>query len=221
MIIGVWLASLAVTFVSLAAQDRIRLGLVTEMPPEVRPHLIEAFQRETERIVALPEIEPLWRTFEQSAGREVFDRLIVIRVAGSCSTSEIGDIDLRRPLGVTYVSDGRILPFIEIDCPRILAVLRRNRMIDNPHLADGIIGRALARVACHEIYHVLSKRPDHDKRGLSKGELSYNDLYGYDACYAPESINRIRAGLAGKSPDRAFTAAAKERETAPGVRKIQ
>ena len=39
-----------------------------------------------------------------------------------------------------------------------------------------VLGRALARVAAHEIYHIVAQTPEHEKSGLAKANLSSQEL---------------------------------------------
>ncbi len=114
-------------------------------------------------------------------------------------------------LGLTHVSDGKILPFIEIHCSRVVGVLAHRLGERNPRLEAGIVGRAVARVAAHEIYHVLANSAEHDTEGLAKEALSFNDLYGYDARLSSKSLSAIVHSLRGAREPGAFTAAAKSR----------
>jgi hypothetical protein len=61
-------------------------------------------------------------------------------------------------LGLTRVAQGRPLPQIELYLNPIL------RLLDTR--TPALVGRALARVAAHELVHYVSRRTDHDAAGL-------------------------------------------------------
>ena len=39
-----------------------------------------------------------------------------------------------------------------------------------------VVGRALARVAAHEIYHIVAQTAEHQDKGIAKASFSTNDL---------------------------------------------
>jgi len=62
-------------------------------------------------------------------------------------------------LGVAYVSNSEVLPLIELYSNRIGEYLGGLR---SPY----VVGRALARVAAHELAHYLLQDPGHESEGL-------------------------------------------------------
>jgi len=62
-------------------------------------------------------------------------------------------------LGVAYVSDSEVLPVIELYLKRLSEYLGWRR---SPY----VIGRALARVAAHELAHYVLQDPGHESDGL-------------------------------------------------------
>lgn len=171
----------------------------------------DEFQAETERILKAPGIRLEWRLAESLDNHESFDRLAVLRISGVCS---LGAADRRvagQTLGFTHVSDGRILPFVELHCSRVLAMIEPRLRKQAPRIDAGIFGRALARVAAHELYHVLANTAAHDKEGLAKEALSSNDLFGFDVSLSARSLEAIASNLKARPSQTAFSAAARAR----------
>jgi hypothetical protein len=177
-----WKRALAfsVAIGALQAAEPFVVGLVYRNNTSIPAEVARAFERETEsgirRILATPSVRVAWRPADAAIGGEVFDRLIVVRFDGDCSLQMMHLRGGRGPLGSTSVSDGKILPFIDINCDRTKATLARIDSLQHALIPSGVLGRALSHIALHEIYHVLSDRPEHDAGGMFKAQYSAGDL---------------------------------------------
>lgn len=180
----------------LPAASPTSLGLVirrnVSLPAPVRRY----FELETAAAIRQSlQIENLlvsWRDEGALGSSDSFDRLIVVSFQGDCSTMMPNNLQTIGPLGWTSVADGRMLPFIGIDCSRVKAALSESGGWPQSMIPAGILARAMGRVAMHEIYHVLSERKHHDTEGIFKAEYSAADLL------APRVLSRpMRAALAG------------------------
>jgi hypothetical protein len=76
-------------------------------------------------------------------------------------------------LGRTPVSGGHILPRAEVFAPSVIHLLGDLR-------SHTLLGRAIARVAAHEIGHHLSQQGDHQESGLMRSQLTAAQLVGAD-----------------------------------------
>ena len=95
------------------------------------------------------------------------------------------------PAGRTRLIDGRVQPFIEIECERVRASLHAaERMTQNLN-TDAALGRALARVLSHELYHVLARTTEHTRTGIAKPSLSGADLVSAYLAFAPADLDRM------------------------------
>lgn len=111
---------------------------------------------------------------EMKAG-DSFPDLIVIRIKSTC-----GEIDVRPPavskrhaaLAWAHVSEGDMLPFIEIDCARLGRMLRAAGFGDSALSQRQVMGKALGRVLAHELYHVLTGNTQHAHSGVAQPALS-------------------------------------------------
>lgn len=193
-----------------AAMAQKTIGLIVDaVPGFAGSEAMVEFRQETERVLRLSNARLEWRESGRQAPHESFDRLAVLRITGSCERHGFPAPAKGLALGMTHVSDGRILPFIEIHCARVVAVLAPRLGKQNPRVEIGIVARALARVAAHEIYHVLANSAEHDTAGLAKEALSLNDLYGYDISLSARSLRAIESSLDGGRRPSEFTASVK------------
>ena len=110
-----------------------------------------------------------------------FSTLIVLELRGDCSLPS-GSYRMERSvasgisLAETSVSEGVVMPFSYINCANL------TRMVgpllgDEPNsLREYSYGRAMARVAAHELYHVMVGSRDHGHEGVAKASFSPADL---------------------------------------------
>lgn len=116
-------------------------------------------QGEVARI--LPEVPISW----VSHLVETEGRTIQIRVEGNCWTpSEPRE---GRNLGWVPRVDGDILPFVEVDCGAIRALVS----------SQVFMPRAVAQVIVHELFHYLTGRTSHSA-GLNSAKLGRRELEG-------------------------------------------
>jgi hypothetical protein len=165
---------------SLPAADPVTLGLVVRRGVAVPAPVRSYFESETEQAVRqslkAQDLNLVWRDEGALPASESFDRLIVVGFQGDCSTMMPKSPVPAGPLGWTSTVEGRVLPFIQIDCGRVKAVLAESGNWSQALIPAGILARAMSRVAVHEIYHVLSERKHHDAEGLFKAAYTSADL---------------------------------------------
>ena len=97
------------------------------------------------------------------------------------------------PLAFTHSSDGHILPFSEVECDRVRASI--HSATGRRPLSDLVMGRALARVLAHELYHVLARTSAHAHVGLTKPSLSGLELTSERLELSPSDLHRIQPAL--------------------------
>jgi hypothetical protein len=195
------MALFTLTWSAVSAADPATIGLVFREGSPVPAAVRASFEQQTERglrqIVSEPGLEVTWRAEGETARGESWARLIVLRFRGDCSLSMTKAMPRRGPLGATWVSDGRILPFIDIDCGRVKATLAGSGPWPQAFIPPGVLALALSHVALHEMYHVLTERAAHDADGLFKAAYSAEDLL------APAVLKGQRpAALTGFAPTR-------------------
>jgi hypothetical protein len=189
VIIAVWL-----TAASAAAGESAVVGVSLDGEDHGLPRaVLSAMRDEAGRILEPAGVRIRWNGTGAESQYEGQARLVVVRLVGAGSPG----VALRGSdgvLGVTHMSDGRILPFIDMDVQRVARAIQRlagfGRAI---HPND--YGRALGRVLGHELYHVLSESVEHDSDGVSKGALGGAELVRNELRLSEGACRRIREAL--------------------------
>jgi hypothetical protein len=96
-----------------------------------------------------------------------------------------------RALGLTWHAGERVLPAVEVYLNPILRALGEAR-------TPGIVGRALARVAAHEVVHYGMQRLDHDSTGLLRPAFDPVILRGEDP--VPFLLSKSERGASRLAP---------------------
>lgn len=186
------MALMALSGIAASAADPVTIGLVIRHGSPVPDAVRASFEQQTERglghIMAERSFSVTWRGEGETARGEAWDRLIMLRFQGDCTMSMRAPLPHSGALGVTWVADGRILPFIDIDCGRVKATLADDGPWNQALIPPAVLGRALSHVALHEMCHVLMERTEHDSKGLFKAAYSAEDLL------APAVLHGKRSG---------------------------
>lgn len=150
-------------------------------------------RKEIEKVVLVPDLNIVWRQLDASRSQEVFDHVLVARFRGSCGVADFPRLaGFDNVLGFTHLSDGVILPFVEVDCERVRGLLRREFRRRSQAVRELLLGRALARVLAHELYHVLAGTSKHSARGIAKAHMSPDDLVCDELAFEDGDLAKIR-----------------------------
>ncbi|HEY3440064.1 MAG TPA: hypothetical protein VGK29_04910 [Paludibaculum sp.] len=191
---------LAATVCLSQAAEKPTLAVVMEFPGEVSPAARDTFRLETERLLEGAGVEVSWRTPGQAEWHETFHRVVVLKFRDGCTparTMERGRVSV---LGRTFVTDGQVLPFIELDCRLVQEDTYTGHCQASSSACAARLGRALARVAAHEICHVLTTSGAHDKQGIMKPSFDHRDLCGAELSFSPGTVQRLRRSLGTTEP---------------------
>jgi len=149
------------------------------------------------------EIEQLLRPLGMPIDWRQLDRvyvsapdLAVLTLHGACDAG----IQRQRPqdvfrLGWTHVSEGQILPFAELDCDRLRWVIQKDLLRTTVLIRDLRMGRALGRIAAHELYHIFAHTMDHGSEGLTKAAITRDELTMEECRFRPQDLHAMRLGL--------------------------
>ena len=156
-----------------------------------------ALQLEVQRLLAPAGIEVLWKNLTNRKTGEDFDLVVVSSFLGSCSVLELPSVKpdiagLNTSLAETSISNGRILPFLRVDCGRLIQVLSSQLEPLSLRSRQAMLGRALGRVIGHEIYHIVAQTAEHHDTGVTKASLSARDLTTSRFDFDPWSVARLR-----------------------------
>lgn len=153
------------------------MTLVVQSENPINPTAFQAMQQEVNRLLARDErrVEFIDRK-ELRAGVDVAD-LTVVKFRGNCRMEvEPVFLDERGPLAFAHTSGGEVLPFAEVLCDRVRRAARSAMHGGDFAKGQELMGRAMARVLAHEIWHVNTNSTGHAKSGVARRELSGKQL---------------------------------------------
>lgn len=137
---------------------------------------------------------------DERAGISTVDsQLIVLELEGVCAPdADVPTGASAGPLASTAASDGTILPFSTVHCNVLNQMLGPAIAGESAPRRDWLYGRALARIAVHEIYHVLTQAAGHSQGGVAKAAFSVRDLLaGRFEFEGPAFLKLRTAGMPG------------------------
>lgn len=105
------------------------------------------------------------------------DEAVIVFLHGDCDLEPLA----RRktfgvPLGWVFRVNGRIQPFVHVDCTRIGQVLGPQAEWLDRDRRNTLMGVAIARVILHEWVHIATQSSSHAERGISKAQFGVEDL---------------------------------------------
>ncbi len=113
-----------------------------------------------------------WRSLAAPRYGESSAALVVVTFTGTCEAVRLQPHRaMGGAFGLTHISDGVILPFVDIDCDRLHDLLQAKLLQADGRKRDQLLGRALARVLGHELYHVFAETRHHEKGGVARACL--------------------------------------------------
>lgn len=188
-IIAFWLAAVAAT-----AGESAVVGVSLDGEDHGLPSaVLSAMRDEAGRILEPAGVRIRWNGTGAGSQYEGQARLVVVRLVGAGSPG----VALRGAdgvLGITHMSDGRILPFIDMDFQGVARAIQRLGGFGRA-IHPNEYGRALGRVLAHELYHVLSGSAAHDTAGVARGALGAAELVRNELRLSEGACRRIREAL--------------------------
>jgi hypothetical protein len=131
-------------------------------------------------------------------------QLIVLALTGDCTVrrgaNESSEDLAIESLASTPVSDGEILPFSTLHCDTLNRVIGGAIAAASDQRRPWLYGRAMARLAAHELYHVLTNRRDHSQEGVSKPCFSARDLLADHFEFESAALAKMRRGALADIP---------------------
>lgn len=161
-----------------ATHQRVTVALVSSLPEDSQ--VFRSFKSSLDAVMREAGVHVAIRTSPDPVEGEV----VVVKLRGSCETPRQNSVrrtleDLAS-LASTASSNGEILPFTSVDCEALDRFIGDAvAKLPNPERAT-VYGRAMARLAAHELYHVLSAQAGHRHHGLAEASLSRRELMSND-----------------------------------------
>ena len=155
-------------------------------------------EREFERLMPAP-TKIGWRMLSEVNRGETFETVVVSRFEGTCEAQGLNGIGFRPGrLATTHAWRNEMLPFPDIDCDAIRAMLTPRFDSTNTLRLRLLFGRAMGRVLAHEVYHIELNTPLHGSRGIAKPAFAASELFGQHFGFAPAEMEQMTAVLAAE-----------------------
>jgi hypothetical protein len=166
--------------------------LVLQFDQPYSTESLAVMEREVASIVSESGIRVDWRLLTDLHSSDSFETLVVVHFHGACNMEPASSsIDQRTYYGFTYISDGSVLPFSEVECDKISNSIRTAMSKQQWRERDSILGRALGRVVAHELFHMLAKSQHHADEGVTRSALSPAQLISDKLTMAPGDLEKI------------------------------
>jgi len=167
--------------------------LVLQFDQAYSTESIDAMEHEVASIVSESGIKVDWRLLSDMHSSESFAELVVVRFRGACNMDPGPPLgDERGYYAFTYISDGSVLPFSEVECDKVSSSIRPAMSKQQWRKRDSILGRALGRVLAHELFHMLAKSEHHAAEGVTKSALSPAQLISDKLTMSPADLEKLR-----------------------------
>jgi hypothetical protein len=157
---------------------------------------VRSAQQELQRLLSPAHIDMSWKDINARNNTDQFDQVVVMSFDGSCEEPLLS-LPLRQDtvsLADSSVSEGRVLPFVRVDCGYLAQMLAPSLRSLNEKDREAAFGRALGRIVAHEIYHIMGETTEHQMRGVAKASFSVRDLLAEDFSFDHSSIAQMRPG---------------------------
>jgi hypothetical protein len=156
---------------------------------------LKEMERESGLVLRSSGVHLDWRMLGENPHAS-YDDVVVMTFNGACEFNAApATHDELGPLAMTHSVDGKILPFGEVNCDRVISSARTAMSSDDYFRADLLIGRALGRVVTHELVHMLTKSGEHGMEGVEKPALSGRQLIADDLRLSESDIARLKQKL--------------------------
>ena len=158
------------------------IGIFMQFDSTPSPVSFAEMKKEVAHIMDETGLRLNWRFVKDNRGREGFSDLIVVRFKGKCEVdapsaraTSFAPFSEVVTLASTQVSDGRVLPFTEVECDQVRRTLGEDEVVSE-HQKQSLLGKAMGRVVAHELYHLLAQTTRHTERGLAKATQDWRDM---------------------------------------------
>jgi len=176
--------------------------LYTQFQQDPPDSMVQAVHSELAAIMAPTGLQFAWHPLSE-AGGQVANRLAIIHFKGECDAENLREESgFSGPLGWTHISDGEILPFIDVNCDGLRIFVQRDLVNVDPAQREAVFGRAAARVLAHELYHFLGNTRSHASGGIFKAAYSVQELLApvfHFGKKESDSLRSVREHLAVQS----------------------
>lgn len=197
------LSAMAVTFSLCAADPSVApLAIYYSFDTPPAAALVTEMESEMGRILALTGVRVAWRDVSAPRNGEDFPALVVFRFRGVCSfdqdleAMQRLDAPAGQPLAQSDILNGAVLPFGAVDCEMVRRYIAPALKSVGRVEKNAALGRAVARVSAHEIYHMLTGSEGHAREGIARARHSRAELTAPTFAFAQKEADWLRAWVA-------------------------
>jgi len=185
----------ALPALSQLGEDRVApFGVYTHFEAEPSKLVLDSLKQKLTSILSGVGLSFEWRSLDVPRTAESFTELAVVTFKGTCDLSDLFPQHTESgALGWTHVTDGKILPFSDVDCDRIRGFLSRALIPLPPAARDEAFGFAVARVLAHELYHIFTQTEHHGSSGLAKATYTVQELMADDFPFEEMDVRTLEA----------------------------
>jgi hypothetical protein len=172
------------------------LTVLLDFQEAASPQTVGAMQREVRHLFEPAGMRVEVRLATNIQAGETFDRLVLMKVKGSCTPpADPMLIDERGPgpLAFPSTNNDAVQPFGEVACDSVRRAVESTLWGGQRRESEQLFGRALGRVVAHELAHIVAGTGEHGKSGLFTPALSGAQLVADHAEFNAEDVQRLRS----------------------------
>jgi hypothetical protein len=172
---------------------------------------MDSMRKDLAEIMRTAALDVSWRDIKTRNTAETYEQMIVVQLRGSCqaggSTSQ-STVKVES-LATSAVSGEAILPFVDLYCDRVSSLVQPVIAREPAYRANLLLGRAMARVLAHELYHILAQVQHHRETGLAKSNFGVREILSSSFQYDEAALMLMRKTVpAPSSPEQVVVAEA-------------
>jgi hypothetical protein len=178
-------------FATFATESRAESKLVLYLAATGQPAgPVEHMKRELGAIMETAGYQVEWHARGASGAAPEAPFLAVVELEGVCSAASSRDGSSK--LARTPVVEGRVLPFSTVACGALRQAIAPALAGQALAVREFLMGRAMARVVAHELYHVLAGTTEHSGTGIARSCYSLSDLVAERFGFGASVVARLR-----------------------------
>jgi hypothetical protein len=180
------------------AAESSSVAVFLDFQASASPLAVSEMKQEIASILRPSGLELDWHMLRDRRSSDTFADLVVLTFKGVCEEeepliNELGPVGRGAPLAFTHISEGKILPFSEVQCDTIRKYIAPHLASSKPQDRDAILGRALGRVVAHELYHIFAGTTEHAANGIEKSFHTPKELTARQFHFTAHEFEVLRA----------------------------
>lgn len=180
------------------AAESSTIAVFLDFESAASPATISEMENEITAIMRPSGLQFEWHMLKDRKSGEAYPDLVVMTFKGVCEEeeplmNELGPIGRGAPLAFTHISEGKILPFSEVQCDTIRKYIAPSLNGSALYQRDAILGRALGRVVAHEMYHIVASTTVHASDGVQRSFHTPKELTARQFHFTAHEFDILRA----------------------------